>query len=339
MLLGWALVALASELGTLTTVGSIRALSKDDANKALPVAFEATVTYYHPDFRYLFVQDGDQAIFVYAPAGSELAGGDRVLIKGVTHAEFHPDVLADNITVLHHGRMPPSLQVNFDQLMSGQLDCRLVTFRGQVRAANLVLRPDVRSPISFTRRVTYLEVLTDGGYVSVIVNSTDEGALKDLLDAEVEVTGAGGGIYDGKWHQTGALVRGFTFASVKILKRADASPWAAPITPMDQVLTGYHVRDLTRRVRVSGTITYYQPGYYRPGSAVVLQSGGESLWVKTLTDSPLRIGDLADATGIPDVASGSPTLTHAEVVDKQEYVPIVPLKVTSRQLGLSSNTR
>jgi len=102
---------------------------------------------------------------------------------------------------------------------------------------------------------------------------------------------------------------------------------------MDQVLTGYHVRDLTRRVRVNGTITYYQPGYYRPGSAIVLQSGGESLWVKTLTDTPLQIGDLADATGIPDVASGSPTLTHAEVEDKKEYLPIVPLNVTSRQLG------
>jgi len=333
LLSGWASVGLIAQPGTLTTIASIRALSNADASKGLPVDFEATVTYFHPDFRYLFVQDEDQAIFVYAPAGTQLTGGDRIRIKGITHGEFHPDVLADSITLLHHGEMPQPLTVNFDQLMSGEFDCRLVTFRGQVRAANLVLRPDVRSPITFMTRVAYLDVLTDGGYVNVIVNSTDKSALKDLLDAEVEVTGAGGGIYDGKWHQTGALVRGFTFASVKILTRAGASPWSAPITPMDKVLTGYHVLDLTRRVRVSGTITYYQPGYYRPGSAMVLQSGGESLWVETLTDTPLRIGDLADATGIPNVASGSPTLTHAEVQDKGEYLPIVPLEVTSRQLG------
>src|ERR1017187_5174474 len=333
MVLGWAAAAWAANPAPLTTIPAIRALGKADASRAVPVAFEGTVTYFHPDFRYLFVQDGDQAIFVYTPVGAQLLAGDRILIKGVTHAEFSPDVISDSITLLHHGTLPKALAAGFDELMSGKLDCILVTVRGRVSAANLVLRPDVRISPSFTPRVSYLELITDGGYVDVIVNSLDENALKDLLDDDVEVTGAAGGSYDGKWHQTGVLLRTFTFSSVKVLKRAGASPWTLPITPMDKVLAGHHVRDLTPRVRVQGTITYYQPGYYRPGSAIVLQSGAESLWIESLTDAPLRIGDLADATGIPDVASGSPTLTHAEVWDSRTPVPVDPLNVTWQQLA------
>jgi diguanylate cyclase (GGDEF)-like protein len=55
--------------------------------------------------------------------------------------------------------------------------------------------------------------------------------------------------------------------------------------------------------------------------------------VESLTDKPLRVGDLADATGIPDVENGSPALIHAEVQDSGEYAPVTPLKVTWSQLG------
>lgn len=317
----------------LTSVQAIRALPKAVANKALPVDFEATVTYFHPDFRYLFVQDGEHAIFVYTPVGTVLSGGDRIRIQGVTHAEFRPDVVASSITVLRHGAMPTPMKATFEDLMSGKNDCRLVTFRGQVRAANLVLRPDVRSPVTFKEHVSYLDVLTDGGYVYVLVNTEDEKKLAELLDTEVEVTGATGGIYDGKWHQTSVLVRSFSFADVKVLKRATMSPWKLPLTAMDDVMEGYQVRDLTRRVHVRGTITFYEPGYDRLGSAAVLQSGDQSLWVDTLSDLPLRVGDLVDATGIPNVASGSPVLTHAEIEDTLQAAPVKPLYVTSEQLA------
>ena len=127
-----------------------------------------------------------------------------------------------------------------------------VTVRGVVRTANLRMNSTVR--------VTYLQVLMDGGYVDVTVDSDDANALKDLLDAEVEVTGVAGGKFDGKMQLTGVLIHVSSWANVKILKRAAASPWSLPVTPMDKILTGYHVQDLTQRVRVRGTITYYQPG-------------------------------------------------------------------------------
>ena len=333
----WTPAISGAEPEPLTALRAIHDLSKTEASRALPVAFEATVTYYHPVFRYLFVQQGDAAIFVLAPGRTAVAPGDRVLIKGVTHSEFRPDVIADSVTVVGHGMLPKPLPATFHMLMSGKYDCRYVRVRGRVRAADLVLRPDVRNPETFATRLAYLELITDGGSIDVLVNSSDEKPLKNLLDSDVEVTGVQNGKYDGKWHQLGSLVRARSYSDVKVLRRARTSPWSLLDTPMREVLTGYHVDDKSPRVLVHGTITYYQPGYYRPGSAIVLQNGTETLWVQSLTDKPLRIGDMAAATGFPGVANGAPTLAHAEVKDEAEYLPITPLNVTWEDLGSAND--
>jgi diguanylate cyclase (GGDEF)-like protein len=115
------------------------------------------------------------------------------------------------------------------------------------------------------------------------------------------------------------------------LKRASASPRFLPLTPLDQILVGYHVQDETQRVRVHGTITYYQPGL-----AIVLQDGAKSLWIDTSTRSPLRIGDVADATGFPEAHNGFLTLTHGEIEDSLVQAPITPLPATWRQLAFWS---
>ena len=186
-----------------------------------------------------------------------------------------------------------------------------------------------------------LQMLTDGGYVEATVDSNNLEALNGLLDAEVEVTGAAGGEFDDKMQQTGIVLHVPSPAYIKVLKPANTNIWDTPVTPMNQILGGYRVSDLTSRMRVHGTITYYQPG-----SAVVLQNGGRSLWIRTNTDTPLRIGDLADATGFPAVMiadqarsanDGFLELTHGEIKDSRVQAPITPLPVTWRQLAMSGN--
>ena len=79
--------------------------------KALPVEFQATVTYFRGYEQTLYVQDGDAAIYVQPAIDVLLTPGDRVLIKGTTHESFRPIVVADNITVLHRGTcLPPCPQ-------------------------------------------------------------------------------------------------------------------------------------------------------------------------------------------------------------------------------------
>ncbi len=309
---------------TLTTLGAIHALSNAEADKGLPVAFEATVTYFNGAIYTLFVQDDGAGIFVGPKPEYKLVPGDRVLIRGKTQGSFRPIVLSDSISVLRHGDLPKPLPATFDELIRGQDDSMLVTVRGVVRAANSYAnsRTDGAS----------LQLLTEGGSILVLADWFTAAVREGLLDAEVEITGVAGGRFDGKYQMWGVALSVSSPADVKILKRASASPWSLPPTPMDQVITRSHVTDSTQRIRVHGTITYYQPG-----ASVALQDGNKSLWIETQTVDPLRVGDVADATGFPVANNGFLTLTGGEIQESPVYAPIAPLPVTVSDLTWSKH--
>jgi diguanylate cyclase (GGDEF)-like protein len=315
--------AWAAAPGILTTLSAVHALSNSEASHALPVAFQATATFYLDAYRALFVQDGDEAIFVLAPESARIEPGDRVLVRGVTHASFRPFITNSSVTVLHHGELPKPVPANFDQLIRGERDCQFANVIGTVRAANLGVSPRTGE------RYVNLQLLLDGGVIDATVNNGDAVALNDLVDAQVEVTGAVSGKWDGKMQLTGIWLHVPAPSGLKILKRPGSSQWTLPLTPMDMVLSAYHVRSLTQKVRVHGTITYYLPG-----SAVVLQSGNMSIWIMTLSEGTLRIGDAADATGFPDVRDGTLTLTDGEIQDSHVPAPVVPVPATWSELAL-----
>jgi len=324
IVLGWSPVIWGAEApSTLTSLSAVRGLSNAEASHALPVAFEATVTYAPGREGLLFVQEGGLAIFVFNSANTRLVPGDRVLVRGTTQASFHPIVVSKSVTLVRHGALPQPVPVTFDDLLHGRFDCMLVSVRATVRTADSMMNGNAR--------LTYLQMLADGGYVDAIVESGDSSLLSGLLDAEVEVTGVAGGIFDAKMQQTGVLLHVPSLADVQVLKRANTNPRTLPITPMGEIMSGYHVQDQSQRVRVHGTITYYVPG-----RAVVLQDGSKSLWITTLARNPMRIGDLADASGFPDVNNGSLVLTHGEIEDRHTQAPITPQPATWHQLALWS---
>jgi diguanylate cyclase (GGDEF)-like protein len=326
VVLGLASAGWAAPAATLTPLRQIAALSNAQAANSPPVAFEATVSYFPGYQRILFVQDGDAAIFVVAPEDARLHAGDRVLVRGAVVPSFRPIVIPDSVTVLGHGALPKAIPTNFDELIRAKYDSLRVSVHGVLRTAELGW--------SATTRVTYLQVLLDGGYVDAMVDSSDESALKGLLDAEVEVTGIAGGKFDPKMEVAGVLLHVASLSDVKILKRADANPRSLPVTPMDKVMAGYHVTDRTQRVRVHGTITYFEPG-----TAVVLQDGDRSLWIGTPVRSPLAIGDSADATGFPDAHDGFVSLTHGEIEDSHIQAPVTPQPGNWRQLAIWNSSQ
>jgi hypothetical protein len=72
-------------------------------------------------------------------------------------------------------------------------------------------------------------------------------------------------------------------------------------------------------VRVHGSITYYQPG-----SVAVLEEAGRSLRIMTEANTMLRVGDIADATGFPQLQDGFLVLSRGEVRDRMIRAPIAP---------------
>lgn len=309
---------------TLTSLRAVHALGNAEASRGIPVAFQATVTYFRSDERTLFVQDGEDAICVDATPEVVLTPGDVVEVKGKTSQGFRPMVVAENVTLVHHGPVPQAAPAAFEQLIRGDLNCRLVTVQAVVRDANAVTSSGVRG--------TLLQLHTDGGEIDAAVDVDNPTILNGLLDAEVMVTGSVSGRFDGKMQLTGIVLHVSSLDGVKVLRRAASNPWSLPITPMDEILSGYHESNLSRRVRVHGTITYSQPG-----SAAVLQEGDKSLWLTTASVEPLHIGDVADATGFPDLRDGLLALGSAEIQDRGVKAPITPKPSTWEQLSASKN--
>jgi diguanylate cyclase (GGDEF)-like protein len=331
VIFGLAAAVSAAAPAPLATLRAIHALTNAEADHGLPVAFEATVTYYNSGLYTLFVQDDGAGIYVRPPQNAKLVPGDRILIRGKTHGSFRPIVSSDSISVLRHGNPPKPAPATFRELIRGENDCMLVTVRGIIHAID-------RNPNSyfFDRNPNsdydsdVMQVLTNGGYIVAIADHFTPAELEGLLDAEVEITGVAGGLFDGKYQRHGVQISVSSPANVKTLKHASASLWSLPITPMDQVVSGYQVTDRTQRVRVHGTVTYYLPG-----SSVVLQDGNKSLWIATQTQDPLRIGDVVDASGFPAPESGFLTLTRGEIRDTHTHAPIAPLPTTFQELAAS----
>jgi len=326
LIFGWKLVALAAQPEVLTSLRAIHPLTNAEAAQKIPVAFEATVTYCFGVDLELFVEDRGKSIYVQPSSEINLLPGDRVLVRGKTKPGFRPQIIADSVTLLHHGKLPQARPANFDELIRGRRDCDLVRIRGVVRTADMNLNSD--KPNS---RVL-LQMVTDGGGVTVNLDSSDTHLLKTLLDAEIEVTGVASGQYDGKNQMTGIELNVSSSDLIRILKHAAASPWALPPTPMGEIISAYHAEELTHRVLVHGVITYAQPG-----RIVVLQNGLSTLRIKTHSYAPLRVGDLADATGFPSLVDGFLTLSSAEIQDSSVQAPITPRPATWQQLSSSEH--
>ena len=320
MATAWTSPAWAVQPAALTTLHAINALTKDEARRGLPVVFDATVTYYNPSDVDLFVQDGSEAIYVETKRNEDLAPGDRVLVRGKTRDSFNTDVLSDEVTILRHGAQPHPVAADFEQLIRAQRDCMWVSVRATVRSADIVNYGSGHS--------LYLKLLMDGGIVDATVAATDGSSLTGLLDDEVEVNAVVSGKFDSKMQLVGILLEVPALTDVKILRRAPLNPNALPITPINKVLSTSYVNDLSQRVRVRGSITYYQPGY-----AVVLQNGAMSLWISTHSSTPLRIGDVAYATGFPDASEGFLTLSDGEIQDTNIFEPVRPQAANWHQLA------
>jgi diguanylate cyclase (GGDEF)-like protein len=302
---------------TLTSLRAIKTMSDAAIAGNPPVAFEATVTYYVPAFGTLFLQDEDYGIYATCTKPFPIAPGDWVLVRGTASHSFRPIINAEDITVLRHGRLPRPLLSTFSGLIGAQQDSRLVTLRATVRAA------DPWAPNAAT-----LQMVTAGGHFQALLIFSDLAAVNALLDADVEITGVEGGEFDDKMEQTGIILFVASLDDIRVLHRSSTRPLALPVTPMDRILAVYHAQDLTPRVRVRGTITYFTPG-----SAAVIQSGTKSLWISTHSVVPIRIGDLVDVAGFPEPHEHHLVLADAEIADTYVSAPIRPFHGTWKDLN------
>jgi diguanylate cyclase (GGDEF)-like protein len=323
ILVGWTSIVWAEPLAPLPTLRAIHALSNAEVDKHPPVAFEATVTYIDTNVSMLIVQDGGLGIYLRIPANTQVNMGDRVLVRGKLTRGFLPSIVADTVTFLHKGTLPQAVPATFDDLIRVQRDCMRIRIHAVIQAADPAWGPN--GP-------TFLQLRTDKGLIDAYLNSNDANARKALLDAEADVTGIATTKLDGKGQETGVLLLVPSLDDIKILRRSEASSQPLPLTSINGMAAAFQVNDFTHRVHVRGTITYYQPG-----SNAVLQSGNQSFWIQTQSNAPLRIGDLADATGFPTLYEGFLALARGVIQDSNQSAPVTPEPLTWEQLAASSH--
>jgi diguanylate cyclase (GGDEF)-like protein len=308
-------------------VDAIGKLSPAQASQQLTVSFQAVVTYFRSYDHVLFVQDGPSAMYVRAITDLTLRPGDRVLVRGTTHDSFRNYVQSSDITLLRHGPLPLPIPASYRAMIRGLVDCRLVRVQAIVRSAEIVPSSVLLVP------ATALRLLVDGQQVDAEEGGGDAALLRELLDAQVEITGVLSEHFDNKMQQTGVLFHVQSLNDIRILRRSTVNPWSIPLTTMDRVITNYKMIDRTQRTRVHGVITYYLPG-----AGVVFQNGSRSLWITTDSFQPLRIGDLADAIGFPEVKSGFLSLTRSQIRDSSIPAPVAAPFYTWRTLAEGGNT-
>jgi len=312
LLLACPALAWAAAPGALTSLQAVHALTNAEASKGPTAAFEATVTYFRGYEKTLFVQDQNAAIYVNATTNLNLVPGDRILIRGRAQNSFRPTVVSSDITLLHHGSPPQALPATFEDMIQTKRDCMYVQVHGVVRSAVLSLTSG--------HAITRLQLRMDGGYLGVSMDSSDPARLETLLDAPVEITGVSSGDFDGKMQQVGVLIHASSFDSLRLLAPAPADPWKISETPMDEVLGSYKVQDLSSRVRVTGTLTYYYPT-----TMGILQNGDRSIRVMTSQITALHVGDQAEAIGIPFVDHYFLTLKMGDIRNTGTAAPVEPV--------------
>ena len=180
------------------SLAAVHQLSNEQAAAHLSADFDATVIFYRSYEGTLFVQDGDNAIYIQPNKTYNLTPGDRIHIHGTTEESFRPFV--GNAAITHIGRaaMPPAPLADFESLVQATYDCRYVRVRGRVLSADIVQSSD--------RPSTNVQLLTDGGTIEAQIESNNPDALPALLDSEVEVSGALSGRFDGKMQIDGVTV-------------------------------------------------------------------------------------------------------------------------------------
>jgi hypothetical protein len=158
--------------------------------------------------------------------------------------------------------------------------------------------------------------------------------LSQLLDAEIEISGVAGGAFNARYQlmQTRLYVSGPE--DLKVLRLPKVRPSDLPLTSIDDVVQTRFVIDQSRRVRVAGAVTYFDPGY-----SVVIQNGDHSLLALTRRREPLPLGSAVDVTGFADNRDYSPALEDANIVPTGRLQTVEPTMVSYQEAisGLYSN--
>ncbi len=296
----------------LTKVAQVRRLSSTLAAKHLPVLVRGVVTTFSGYKDAFFLQDRTGGIAVNRGEQGVVRAGDEVELTGVSDpGKFAASIDSQKVRVIGRGRRPPARLFTFADMVGGAEDSQWVAIRGIVESAAVVT--------IWNHSVLVLQVESGGGSIEVRLIRFDPGDAARLVDSLITAQGVCGTVYNDRRQFTGLRLFVPDARNIQVMESGPADPFAAPLSPVGGVLQFGPNSRAGHRVRITGTVTYQDPG-----RSLYVQSGNDGILLSTEQTTPAPPGTRIEAVGFPALGTYSPKLRGAVFRVLSLNQPVVP---------------
>lgn len=306
----------ASAADVLTNAAQIRALSPEDAAKALPVKLNGIVIMSAAG-NAMVVQTGEEAIYVNDPQWGlgRYRRGDRVEISGVTDpGGFAPVVTVRSCRKIGTAPLPTPIPVTFDDLTRKHFDAQFVEITGIVRMCE---------PAPATNDMRSRMIVSAGGK-RLWVRLHRRLEPGSLVDAEVRLRGFSFGRHTAGRQFLSPLLDVPPDLAIEVLKPAPSNPWNTPSIQVADLMKFAPQRDYGHRVRVRGIVTSPMAD-----GTFSLRDGSRGLRISSEQLGKLEPGDMVDVIGFPSWGDYLPALEDATYKKISATNPPAPILVTN----------
>lgn len=277
----------------------------------VPVDLEATVNHWDPERYAIFVQSGDEAIYVGLEdetlRAQDRKAGDIIRIVGIFYANDYR-IDASKIELTSTGKPAIPMRFQCSKLALGEHWSRRATTTATVKAVNIAMDR------------TYL-LLDDNGttFVSSIKNQLDHAATMRLVNAEVELTGTIGCEVDRSTNEP-------TRFMVYLMDVADLTRQTSPTPAAYQETTLADLVQQTPQVEGETFQVTCQLGHVENHSLLLLEDGHESLAIQSAATELLSNGDMVTVFGTTQQsADGLRRIVHVVQTVGQSPLPAAPI--------------
>ncbi len=329
---------------TFTTIEQIRRLNEAQFRSRPRVRIRGVIT----DLLEGFIQDDTAGVEVTftAEAKREITAlGDYVDVDGSAGVDDvgNPVVTADQVVVLGRGKLPQPQRLSLTQLMSGRIDGQWIEVEGVVRSTD----------------GSHLLMICDGRELMATMGAATDGAVDQLVDAEVRVRGVGVTAMDDEGRVQGIRLLIPSMEQVDVIS-PPLDPRTLPVRKIGGLLGLNGPRESSHRVKMEGVVTLQENQKIflqdETGSAMaVLKENvmldarfGHSRWsywqtpAKTAFDPDMtfRPGERVQVVGFPETHRYSPVLTEVTMTRLGAVQILEPAEITANGMdegGLDSS--
>lgn len=313
------IIGMGCDLGAaeeLQTAAAVRRLSVEQARQPVRVRLRGVVTFFDETLYSRFIQDETAGIYLRESTNTPaLQPGQLVEVEGTSSpGEYAPIVVPERVTVIGAAALPAPKPVTYEQLASGKEDSQFVEIAGIVRWVHL----DEAS------QHHQIEIVTGGGRLLVYVRELPVKRTEELLDSTVRVRGVCSTLFNLRRQLLAFRLMVPRSEDLVIEQPAPADPFGIATRPIDSLLQFAPQEKLGHRVKVAGTVTYYEPG-----RALFIQAGEQGVEIQTREQEPLQLGDRVEALGFASQGEYTPVLQDAIYRKVASGPPPAPARVTA----------